>query len=114
MSYIVYIEVDENGVITRQHKDPFNHFTGLKKTMSELLSTGYLTDPFPEPDQVEGKQTVAMWDGEKVYYEYVDNAETPSNRDEINKLKQKVDMQDRALEEILYTIIPEITEGGNA
>ncbi|WP_342512245.1 hypothetical protein MKY34_16700 [Sporosarcina sp. FSL K6-1522] len=112
MAYVVYIEVDEKGIITRQHRDPFNPITGLKKTMSELLITGFLIDPFTEPEIIEGKQPMAMFDGAKVYYEYVDIEDPKTDKEELEALKRKVDTQDRVIEEILFTIIPEITGGG--
>lgn len=62
---MIYIEVNENTVVTYQHFMPFDHVYGLGKSEEELRKTGYMVDSIPEyKDEIpEGKFPELYYDG---------------------------------------------------
>lgn len=110
MNRVIFIKIDENQTVNYRYLNHKEYMQIYNKTLEELLSEGYLIESIPEPQKIEGKVPVLMWDGSNVYYRYDDL--TTTTEDEITKLKEKVDTQDQVIEEILYTILPDIVGGG--
>ncbi len=87
---MIYIEYTSENIVTTQHFRPFDKIHGLGKTEEELLKTGALIDTMPEPEDIEGKMYVLIYDKESntVYAKYED---IPiSEEGEIDILKKQV------------------------
>lgn len=75
-----YIEVAASNVVTFVHYYPFDEAIGLNKTEEELLTTGYLVDSIPAPENKSGMYHIMKYDHNSgtVYYEYVAKPTKPS------------------------------------
>lgn len=72
-------------------------------------------EKLPEPEQIEGKIAVlrASKAENRVYYEYIDEPENPLEN-EIEQLKQRLELLQTALDDLLISIIPTIVMGSEA
>lgn len=82
------------------------HPEKLGKSEEELGKMGLLIDTIPEPEIIEGKEAVLRFDGNKLYYDYVDIQ--PSNEEKIQQLRSE--LENTIIE--LTTLIA--LQGGNA
>lgn len=97
---MVYIQVGKHNIIQRIHRAPFDPVHGLQASKDELEKTGYFIDEVPEPEMIEGKRAIAMFNPDKkeVYYEY-ENIPLSD--------KERLDMVEGVLNEILLNGLPE-------
>ncbi|MBS4195322.1 hypothetical protein [Lederbergia citri] len=85
---MIYFEVNRNNDVTYIHNMPFDEKYGLGKTEQELRKTGILVESIPEAEQVTGKVPVLKYDGENLYYDYID---APISEDErFNQLQNEL------------------------
>ncbi|WP_017435149.1 hypothetical protein [Saccharococcus caldoxylosilyticus] len=98
---MIYIEVDDNGLVTFAHYKPFDEKDGLGKTEAELRQTGYLVESIPEPEAIPGKIPVLKFDkiNERFYYEYIDRPLTPE--EEVQQLKERITLMQQALDDLI-------------
>ncbi len=70
-------------------------------------------EKLPEPEQIEGKIAIlrANKAENRVYYEYIDEPKNPLE-DEVEQLKQRLELQQAALDDLLINIIPTIVMRG--
>lgn len=102
------IKTDSNGTVVWVHNAP-------DLLPEELLVDSIHVDSIPEPEQIEGKSSTLKYseiDG--LYYEYADIPPTQEElqQKEIEGLKERLEMQDRTMEELMFIIIPELNGGG--
>ncbi|MGX4598970.1 hypothetical protein [Faecalimicrobium sp. JNUCC 81] len=71
----VYIEYDENNIVTRTHHMPFHNRDGLGKTSEELLKEGALVSPY-KVEIPQGKYAIYKYDKDTNSV-YVDLQDTP-------------------------------------
>lgn len=67
-----FIKVQDTKVVYIHHM-PFDEINGLGKTEEELSTQGILVDSIPEPEKIDGKESILHYDSESgFYYEYRD------------------------------------------
>ena len=83
----IFIKVNQQNQVTFINYQPFDAVHGMKKTREELLSEGYLVNNIPDPEVVDGKVSVLMYnpDTSTLYFEYKDRPLTESER--LNQLE---------------------------
>ncbi|QSB48759.1 hypothetical protein [Parageobacillus toebii] len=105
---MIYIEVDENGLVKFTHYKPFDEKDGLGKTEEELRQTGYLVESIPEQENIPNKVPVLKFDknSEEFYYEYVDRPLTTEEKLELMEqenqgLKNRIEIMQQALDDLI-------------
>lgn len=86
-----FITVNTEGRVQLIHNMPFDAVNGLGKTETQLMSEGYLLDMIPEPQIIDGKNAVAMYNAENgFYYIYEDVPQKAENYSFVDNLKNAV------------------------
>lgn len=84
----IYIEVGNNGIVTKMHRAPFNPTYGLNMTKEELeTNNGFFVDEVPDPEMIAGKRAVMKYNSDtgRIYYEY--ETVPLSNKERINNIE---------------------------
>lgn len=92
---MIFIKYITGGEIKLVHHQPFSLKYGLGKTREELELEGVFVDAIPEPQIVEGKQSIMIYSEElnSIYYEYIDVPPTEKDlqKQEMDKLREDLE-----------------------
>lgn len=99
---MIFLKIDnETQQVTFVHLAPFDALVGLGKSSDELKNEGLLVESLPKPVHIEGKTAVLKVDPQshELYFDYVD---THVEENELEKIKQKQDLMQQAIDELIF------------
>lgn len=86
-----YLQLDGEKV-TLIHNMPFDSVHGFHKSEAELLKTGILVDEVPEPEIMEGKIALPMYNVIKGFYYAYEEKPLTDEEKKLKSMQETIDM----------------------
>lgn len=102
---MIFIQVDENDIVTMTHNMPFDENYGLGKTKEELDEMGFFVDLIPPLESIAGKTGYYRFDhtSNTVQVEYIDRELTQEEL--FQQANQKVSVLEKTVADLEFQLM---------